>query len=62
MNLQFAEYLDTADAKKFTGPFRLGWGPDYPVMETYLKPLYGTDFEQQLGYSNPGVRRADQRG
>lgn len=42
VNLQFPEYLATADAKKFTGPFRLGWGPDYPVMETYLKPLYGT--------------------
>jgi oligopeptide transport system substrate-binding protein len=42
VNLQFPEYLATADGKKFTGPFRLGWGPDYPVMETYLKPLYGT--------------------
>ena len=33
-NLQFAEYLATADAKKFTGPFRLGWGPDYPCSRT----------------------------
>jgi ABC-type transport system substrate-binding protein len=54
VNLQFAEYLDTADAKKFTGPFRLGWGPDYPVMETYLKPLYGTDTgSNNSGYTNP---------
>ncbi|RIV38603.1 peptide ABC transporter substrate-binding protein [Micromonospora radicis] len=43
VNLQFPEYLETADQKKFTGPFRLGWGPDYPFLETYLYPLYGTD-------------------
>ncbi|WJK42384.1 ABC transporter substrate-binding protein [Solwaraspora sp. WMMA2056] len=42
VNLQFPEYLSTADQKAFTGPFRLGWGPDYPVIETYLQPLYGT--------------------
>ena len=54
VNLQFPEYLATADAKKFTGPFRLGWDPDYPVIETYLKPLYGTDASSNnSGYSNP---------
>lgn len=53
-NLQFPEYLATADAKKFTGPFRLGWGPDYPVMETYLKPLYGTGASSNNStYANP---------
>jgi ABC-type transport system substrate-binding protein len=53
-NLQFPEYLATADAKKFTGPFRLGWGPDYPVMETYLAPLYGTKASSNNStYSNP---------
>ncbi|WP_117214348.1 peptide ABC transporter substrate-binding protein [Allorhizocola rhizosphaerae] len=40
--LQFPQYLQTADDKKFTGLFRLGWNPDYPVLETYLAPLYGT--------------------
>ena len=39
----FGQYLELADNHKFTGPFRLGWGPDYPVMETYLTPLYGTN-------------------
>lgn len=54
VNLQFPEYLATADAKKFTGPFRLGWGPDYPVVETYLKPLYGTGGSSNNStYSNP---------
>jgi ABC-type oligopeptide transport system substrate-binding subunit len=54
VNLQFPEYLATGDANKFTGPFRLGWGPDYPVMETYLKPLYGTGSGSNSSeYSNP---------
>jgi peptide/nickel transport system substrate-binding protein len=52
-NLQFAQYLETADAKKFTGPFRLGWSPDYPLVENYLKPLYGTDgSSNNSGYAN----------
>lgn len=52
--LQFAEYLDTADNKKFTGAFRLGWGPDYPVLETYLAPLYATGQSSNYGgFSDP---------
>ncbi|WP_018720592.1 peptide ABC transporter substrate-binding protein [Salinispora fenicalii] len=42
VNLQFPEYLEKADNNQFTGPFRLGWGPDYPYLETYLSPLYTT--------------------
>jgi len=42
VNLQFAQYLETGDNKGFTGPFRLGWGPDYAWPETYLAPLYAT--------------------
>ncbi|GAB3858257.1 ABC transporter substrate-binding protein [Micromonospora andamanensis] len=53
VNLQFAEYLETADQKKFTGGFRLGWGPDYPFMETFLYPLYGTGAgSNNSGYTN----------
>jgi len=64
-NLQFAQYLETADAKKFTGGFRLGWAPDYPLIENYLKPLYGTDgSSNNSGYSNPAfdakVKEGDQ--
>jgi peptide/nickel transport system substrate-binding protein len=52
--LQFAEYLETGDAKKFTGLFRLGWSPDYPLNENYLTPLYGTGgSSNNSGYSNP---------
>ncbi|WP_018252383.1 peptide ABC transporter substrate-binding protein [Salinispora mooreana] len=42
VNLQFPEYLETADNKAFTGPFRLGWLPDYPYLETYLSPIFTT--------------------
>ncbi|MGN9812051.1 peptide ABC transporter substrate-binding protein [Micromonospora sp. BQ11] len=54
VNLQFAEYLETADNRKFTGPFRLGWGPDYPFLETFLAPLYSTGADSNNStYSNP---------
>ncbi|WDZ85250.1 peptide ABC transporter substrate-binding protein [Micromonospora cathayae] len=54
VNLQFAEYLETADNRKFTGPFRLGWGPDYPFLETYLSPLYSTGADSNNStFSNP---------
>ncbi|WP_018802478.1 peptide ABC transporter substrate-binding protein [Salinispora arenicola] len=54
VNLQFPEYLETADNRKFTGPFRLGWGPDYPSLETYLAPLYGTGADSNSSaFSNP---------
>jgi oligopeptide transport system substrate-binding protein len=52
--LQFAEYLQNGDAKKFTGLFRLGWSPDYPLNENYLTPIYGTGgSSNNSGYSNP---------
>jgi oligopeptide transport system substrate-binding protein len=40
--LQFADYRAQIRAFKMTGPFRSGWGPDYPFLETYLAPLYRT--------------------
>lgn len=49
----FGQYLELADNHRFTGPFRLGWGPDYPVMETYLQPLYATGASSNnSGYAN----------
>jgi ABC-type oligopeptide transport system substrate-binding subunit len=51
---QFAEYLDTLGAEEAEGPFRLGWGPDNPIMETYLTQLYATGSSSNFfGYSNP---------
>ena len=54
INLDFPEYLARSDADEFEGAFRLGWGPDYPVMETYLAPLYGTGgSSNNANYDNP---------
>jgi peptide/nickel transport system substrate-binding protein len=53
-SLQFAEYLATGDEKKFTGPFRLGWSADYPLLENYLKPLFGAQGSSNYpNYNNP---------
>ncbi|QGN46905.1 peptide ABC transporter substrate-binding protein [Micromonospora sp. WMMD558] len=63
INLQFAQYLETADAKKFTGPFRLGWGPDYPFLETFLSPLYSTGADSNNStYANPEFDSLLQQG
>jgi ABC-type transport system substrate-binding protein len=42
VNLDFPEYLERNGTFAHEGAYRLGWGPDYPVLETYLTPLYGT--------------------
>jgi oligopeptide transport system substrate-binding protein len=53
-NLQLDKYLQTADANKFTGAFRLSWTPDYPLNENYLDPLYGAKGPPNtFGYNNP---------
>ena len=41
-SLDFAEYLGVGDEQGFTGPFRLGWGMDYPSPQNFLEPLLGT--------------------
>ena len=42
-SLEFSEYLPLADEKGFTGPFRLGWGMDYPSAQNFLEPLWHSD-------------------
>ena len=66
-SLQFAEYLPKADAKGFTGPFRLGWAMDYPSPQNYLEPLYSTSSLPPNGsntafYSNPEFDALIQEG
>ncbi len=56
--LDFSEYLPLQDEKGMTGPFRLGWGMDYPSPQNYLEPLYSTAALAPVGsnttfYSNP---------
>ncbi|MBD8869763.1 ABC transporter substrate-binding protein [Nocardioides sp. MJB4] len=63
VDLEFPEYLELADNEGFDGPFRLGWGPDYPVMETYLQPLYGSGASSNSsGYENPEFDAAIKEG
>ena len=57
-SLDFAQYNPLLDQKKVTGPFRLGWGMDYPSPQNYLEPLYSTTgSSNNFGYSNPEVDR-----
>ncbi len=35
------------------GPWRLGWGPDYPSPENYLDPIYGEGTVNYFGWSGP---------
>src|SRR3712207_3910012 len=51
-DLDFAEYLPLGDEKGFTGPYRLGWGMDYPSMENYLGPLYSSAGLPPAGSNN----------
>lgn len=63
ISLDFPEYLERAGAHEFTGLFRLGWGPDYPVIETYLTPLYYTNSSSNYsGYSNEEFDSLIQQG
>ncbi|GAA3173426.1 ABC transporter substrate-binding protein [Blastococcus jejuensis] len=59
-DLDFSEYLPLQDQQGMTGPFRLGWGMDYPSPQNYLEPLYSTAALPPAGsnatfYSNPEV-------
>jgi oligopeptide transport system substrate-binding protein len=50
---EWAQYLEVLDAGDFTGPFRLGWLPDYPAAENYLRPIVATGGDSNYtGYSS----------
>jgi ABC-type transport system substrate-binding protein len=49
---EWADYLDRADNGEFTGPFRLGWGMDYPSALNFLEPLYASYMTAAEGGSN----------
>jgi oligopeptide transport system substrate-binding protein len=40
--LQPAQYQEVLQRKQVTGLWRYNWVPDYPLLENYLKPLFGT--------------------
>ncbi|RBP98747.1 peptide ABC transporter substrate-binding protein [Bifidobacterium xylocopae] len=38
----FQEFRQNVSERKVGGGFHAGWSPDYPSVENYLKPLYGS--------------------
>ena len=42
--LDFADYLPRLDDQEITGPFRLGWGMDYPRPQNYWQQLLDSRF------------------
>lgn len=50
----FGGLLAAVQRHALTGPFRMSWEMDYPSMESYLGPLYGsTGAANYSGYRNP---------
>ncbi|MEN8113536.1 MAG: ABC transporter substrate-binding protein [Actinomycetota bacterium] len=55
---EWADYLDNLKAQGATGPFRLGWGMDYPSPLNFLEPLYASyntppEGSNNTFYNNP---------
>jgi ABC-type transport system substrate-binding protein len=48
----FGDYLQRADEKSFDGPFRLGWGMDYPHPQNYWQLLLDSRFFSDAGGAN----------
>jgi ABC-type oligopeptide transport system substrate-binding subunit len=60
---EWSEYLPTLDDQGATGPFRLGWGMDYPSPYNFLDPLFGSEMVPPVGsnnvfYNNPDFDQA----
>jgi oligopeptide transport system substrate-binding protein len=50
----FKTLLDQLDKNQISGMFRNGWVMDYPSIEDYLAPIYGTGADSNYArYSNP---------
>ncbi len=58
-SMEFSEYLPLLDDKSATGPFRLGWGQDYPSPLNFLEPLYASYFEPPVGSNDTFYESAD---
>ncbi len=63
-SVEFADYLSNfLDPQAITGPFRLGWGMDYPSPENYLDPLYNQNADSNyFGYVNEDFEALVQEG
>ncbi|MFT5223638.1 MAG: ABC-type oligopeptide transport system substrate-binding subunit, partial [Glaciecola sp.] len=62
-SLEFADYLDKMDNAEVNGPFRLGWGMDYPSPGNFLAVLHGTaGGYNRTGYANPAFDELAAKG
>jgi ABC-type transport system substrate-binding protein len=50
--MEWSEYLPVLDEQGATGPFRLGWGMDYPSPYNFLHPLFASESTPATGGSN----------
>ena len=48
----FGDYLTRLDEQDIDGPYRLGWGMDYPHPQNYLQIVLDPDFTPQQGGAN----------
>ncbi|MEU7001088.1 ABC transporter substrate-binding protein [Nonomuraea sp. NPDC046570] len=56
---KFALIQDDLDVGKVKGAFRMAWIMDYPSMENYLRPIFGTGGSSNYGrYSNKDFDKA----
>ena len=56
--VDFATMLKELTEKKTKGMWRLGWQMDYPSIENFLTPIYGTGADSNyMDYSNPDFDR-----
>jgi ABC-type oligopeptide transport system substrate-binding subunit len=59
----FPDLLTKVEKKQPVGLIRLPWLMDYPLMEDYLSPLYGTNgTSNYYGYTNPTFDSLVKRG
>ena len=58
-SLEFSEYNPMLDAQGATGPFRLGWGQDYPSPLNFLEPLYASYNFPPIGSNNTFFSNAE---
>jgi len=60
---KFSDLLTKAENKEPVGMLRLGWLMDYPLMESYLGPLYTTNGSANYwGYSSPAFDNLVKQG
>ena len=59
----FATFRTQITTRKIATAFRAGWQGDFPSMLEFLEPLFVTGAgADDVGYSDPAIRRRDRRG